>query len=108
LPSRRSSIIRAAAKLGVSQSALSHMIRSVAPRLQVEPEIAAFSELGGKAAGSIRITAFGAAMFIGIAGADAASAAAPWMFGLIVLAGANIVLFHQAHTSASQAGTCSV
>src|SRR5213083_2164904 len=79
------SFTRAAAKLGVSQSALSHSVRAletrlkvslllrttrsvspteagerllqtVAPRLeQVEAEIAAVSELGDKPAGTIRI-----------------------------------------------------
>ena len=81
------SFTRAAAKLGVSQSALSHsvrdletrmgvrlltrttrsvsmteagerLMRSVAPRLEeIETEIAAVSELGDKVAGTIRITA---------------------------------------------------
>src|SRR2546423_939494 len=84
---RERSFTRAAAKLGMSQSALSHTIRalearlgvrlltrttrsvspteagerliqSVAPRLQeIEAEIAAVSELGDKPAGTIRITA---------------------------------------------------
>jgi DNA-binding transcriptional LysR family regulator len=84
---RERSFTRAAAKLGVSQSALSHSVRSletrlgvrlltrttrsvsateagerlmnsVAPRLaEVEAEIAAVSELGEKVAGTIRITA---------------------------------------------------
>jgi DNA-binding transcriptional LysR family regulator len=84
---RERSFTRAAAKLGVSQSALSHTIRaletrlgvrlltrttrsvspteagerlmqSVAPRLEeIEAEIAAVSELGDKVAGTIRITA---------------------------------------------------
>src|SRR3954467_15587217 len=81
------SFTRAAAKLGVSQSALSHTMRAletrlgvrlltrttrsvspteagerlmqtVAPRLEeVEPEIAAVAELGEKVSGTIRITA---------------------------------------------------
>src|SRR4051794_1162091 len=81
------SFTRAAAKLGVSQSALSHsvrdletgmgvrlltrttrsvsmteagerLMRSVAPRLEeIESEIAAVSELGDKVGGMIRITA---------------------------------------------------
>src|SRR5688500_4003545 len=81
------SFTRAAGRLGVSQSALSHTIRAlearlgvrlltrttrsvsptdagerllqnVAPRLEeIEAEIAAVSELGEKAAGTIRITA---------------------------------------------------
>jgi len=84
---RERSFTRAAAKLGVSQSALSHSVRSletrlgvrllarttrsvsateagqrlmqsVAPRLaEIEAEIAAVSELGDKVAGTIRITA---------------------------------------------------
>jgi DNA-binding transcriptional LysR family regulator len=84
---RERSFTRAAAKLGVSQSALSHIIRAlearmgvrlltrttrsvspteagerlietVAPRLEeIEAEIAAVSELGDKASGTIRITA---------------------------------------------------
>src|SRR5215210_5105852 len=84
---RERSFTRAAAKLGMSQSALSHTVRalearlgvrlltrttrsvspteagerliqSVAPRLQeIEAEIAAVSELGDKPAGTIRITA---------------------------------------------------
>jgi hypothetical protein len=36
----------------------------------------------------------GAAMFTGIARAVTSSPAAPWKFGLIALAGANIVIFH--------------
>src|SRR3954466_1691429 len=81
------SFTRAAAKLGVSQSALSHTVRAletrlgvrlltrttrsvsptdagerllqnVAPRLEeIEAEIAAVGELGDKVAGTIRITA---------------------------------------------------
>src|SRR3954470_19848966 len=81
------SFTRAAAKLGVSQSALSHTVRAletrlgvrlltrttrsvsptdagerllqtVAPRIdEIEAEIAAVRELGDKAAGTIRITA---------------------------------------------------
>jgi DNA-binding transcriptional LysR family regulator len=84
---RERSFTRAAAKLGMTQSALSHIIRSlearlgvrlltrttrsvspteagerllqnVAPRLEeIEAEIAAVSELGDKPAGTIRITA---------------------------------------------------
>jgi DNA-binding transcriptional LysR family regulator len=84
---RERSFTRAAAKLGMTQSALSHIIRSlearlgvrlltrttrsvspteagerllqnVAPRLEeIEAEIAAVGELGGKPAGTIRITA---------------------------------------------------
>jgi DNA-binding transcriptional LysR family regulator len=84
---RERSFTRAAAKLGVSQSALSHSVRaletrlgvrlltrttrsvsateagerlmqSVAPRVaEIEAEIAAVSELGEKVAGTIRITA---------------------------------------------------
>jgi DNA-binding transcriptional LysR family regulator len=84
---RERSFTRAAAKLGVSQSALSHSVRalearlgvrlltrttrsvsateagerlvhSVAPRLaEIEAEMAAVSELGEKVAGTIRITA---------------------------------------------------
>jgi DNA-binding transcriptional LysR family regulator len=84
---RERSFTRAAAKLGVSQSSLSHTIRAletrlgvrllarttrsvapteagerllqtVAPRLQeIESEVAAVSELGAKSAGTIRITA---------------------------------------------------
>jgi DNA-binding transcriptional LysR family regulator len=84
---RERSFTRAAAKLGMTQSALSHTMRSlesrlgvrlltrttrsvspteagerllqnVAPRLEeIEAEIAAVSELGDKAAGTIRITA---------------------------------------------------
>ena len=84
---RERSFTRAAAKLGVSQSALSHSVRaletrlgvrlltrttrsvsateagerllqSVAPRLaEIEAEITAVSELGDKVAGTIRITA---------------------------------------------------
>jgi DNA-binding transcriptional LysR family regulator len=84
---RERSFTRAAAKLGVSQSALSHSVRaletrlgvrlltrttrsvsateagerlvqSVSPRLaEIETEIAAVSELGEKVAGTIRITA---------------------------------------------------
>lgn len=84
---REGSFTRAAAKMGVSQSALSHTIRAletrlgvrlltrttrsvspteageqlmqtVAPRLQeIEAEIAAVSELGAKPSGTIRITA---------------------------------------------------
>ena len=84
---RERSFTRAASKLGVSQSSLSHTIRAletrlgvrlltrttrsvapteagerllqtVAPRLQeIEAEVAAVSELGTKMAGSIRITA---------------------------------------------------
>lgn len=84
---RERSFTRAAAKLGMTQSALSHIIRAleqrlgvrllnrttrsvspteagerllenVAPRLEeVEAEIAAVSELGGKPIGTIRITA---------------------------------------------------
>ena len=84
---RERSFTRAAAKLGVSQSALSHTIRALetrlgvrlltrttrsvspteagerlmqsgAPRLEeVEAEIAAVSELSEKVAGTIRITA---------------------------------------------------
>jgi len=84
---RERSFTRAAAKLGVSQSALSHSVRSletrlgvrllarttrsvsateagerlmqsVAPRLaEIDAEIAAVSELGEKVAGTIRITA---------------------------------------------------
>jgi DNA-binding transcriptional LysR family regulator len=84
---RERSFTRAAAKLGMTQSALSHIIRSlearlgvrlltrttrsvspteagerllqnVAPRLEeVEAEIAAISDLGDKPAGTIRITA---------------------------------------------------
>jgi DNA-binding transcriptional LysR family regulator len=81
------SFTRAAARLGISQSALSHTVRAletrlgvsllarttrsvsptdagerliqtIAPRLQeIESEIAAVSELGDKAAGVVRITA---------------------------------------------------
>ena len=84
---RERSFTRAASKLGVSQSSLSHTIRAletrlgvrlltrttrsvapteagerllqtVAPRLQdIESEVAAVSELGAKSAGTIRITA---------------------------------------------------
>jgi DNA-binding transcriptional LysR family regulator len=84
---RERSFTRAAAKLGMTQSALSHIIRAleerlgvrlltrttrsvspteagerllqnVAPRLEeIEAEIAAVSDLGGKPAGTIRITA---------------------------------------------------
>lgn len=84
---RERSFTRAAAKLGVSQSSLSHTVRAletrlgvrlltrttrsvapteagerlmntVAPRLQeIEDEVAAVSELGAKPAGTIRITA---------------------------------------------------
>ncbi len=84
---RERSFTRAASKLGVSQSSLSHTIRAletrlgvrlltrttrsvapteagerllqtVAPRLQeIETEVAAVSELGAKTAGTIRITA---------------------------------------------------
>lgn len=84
---RERSFTRAAAKLGVSQSALSHSVRSletrlgvrlltrttrsvsateagerlvqsVTPRLaEIESEIAAVSELGAKVAGTVRITA---------------------------------------------------
>lgn len=84
---RERSFTRAAAKLGVSQSALSHSVRaletrlgvrlltrttrsvsvteagdrlmqSVAPRLaEIESEIVAISELGDKVAGTVRITA---------------------------------------------------
>jgi DNA-binding transcriptional LysR family regulator len=84
---RERSFTRAAAKLGISQSALSHIVRglearlgvrllmrttrsvspteagerliqTVAPRLEeIEAEIAAVSELGDKAAGTVRITA---------------------------------------------------
>jgi DNA-binding transcriptional LysR family regulator len=84
---RERSFTRAAAKLGVTQSALSHIIRSlearlgvrlltrttrsvspteagerllqnVAPRLEeIEAEIVAVSDLGDKPAGTIRITA---------------------------------------------------
>src|SRR3954468_11055002 len=84
---RERSFTRAAAKLGMTQSALSHIIRSlearlgvrllhrttrsvspteagerlmqnVAPRLEeIEAEIAAVSELSDKTAGTIRITA---------------------------------------------------
>lgn len=84
---RERSFTRAAARLGMTQSALSHIIRSlesrlgvrlltrttrsvspteagerllqnVAPRLEeIEAEIAAVSDLGGKPAGTIRITA---------------------------------------------------
>lgn len=84
---RERSFTRAAAKLGVSQSALSHsvralearlgvrllarttrsvsateagerLLRSVAPRLaEIESEIAAVSELGEKVGGTVRITA---------------------------------------------------
>jgi len=84
---RERSFTRAAAKLGVSQSALSHSVRSlearlgvrlltrttrsvsateageqlvqsVAPRLsEIESELTAVSELGSKVAGTIRITA---------------------------------------------------
>ena len=84
---RERSFTRAAAKLGMTQSALSHIVRSlearlgvrlltrttrsvspteagerllqnVAPRLEeIEAEIAAISDLGGKPAGTIRITA---------------------------------------------------
>jgi DNA-binding transcriptional LysR family regulator len=84
---RERSFTRAAAKLGVSQSALSHTIRNletrmgvrlltrttrsvlpteagerlvetVAPRLEeIEAEVAAVSEMGAKVAGNIRITA---------------------------------------------------
>ena len=84
---RERSFTRAAAKLGMTQSALSHIVRSlearlgvrlltrttrsvspteagerllqnVAPRIEeIEAEIAAVSDLGGKPAGTIRITA---------------------------------------------------
>ncbi|MFC4931048.1 LysR family transcriptional regulator [Massilia sp. GCM10023247] len=84
---RERSFTRAAGKLGMTQSALSHIIRSlegrlgvrlltrttrsvspteagerllqnVAPRLEeIEAEIAAISDLGGKPAGTVRITA---------------------------------------------------
>src|SRR5438045_6615104 len=84
---RERSFTRAAAKLGISQSALSHIIRgleerlgvrlltrttrsvsptdagerllqNVGPRLEeIEAEIAAVSDLGDKPAGTIRITA---------------------------------------------------
>lgn len=84
---RERSFTRAALKLGISQSALSHtmraletrlgvrlltrttrsvspteagerLIQTVAPRLQeIEAEIAAVSELGGKPAGTVRISA---------------------------------------------------
>ncbi len=84
---RERSFTRAASKLGVSQSALSHTVRAletrlgvrlltrttrsvalteagerllqtVAPRLQeIESEVAAISELGAKPAGTVRITA---------------------------------------------------
>ncbi|QOL52107.1 LysR family transcriptional regulator [Massilia litorea] len=84
---RERSFTRAAAKLGMTQSALSHIVRSlearlgvrllsrttrsvspteagerllqnVAPRLEeIEAEIAAVSDLGGKPAGTVRITA---------------------------------------------------
>jgi DNA-binding transcriptional LysR family regulator len=84
---RERSFTRAAAKLGMTQSALSHTVRAleerlgvrlltrttrsvspteagerlllnVAPRLEeIEAEIAAISDLGGKPAGTIRITA---------------------------------------------------
>jgi DNA-binding transcriptional LysR family regulator len=84
---RERSFTRAAARLGMTQSALSHIVRSlearlgvrlltrttrsvspteagerllqnVAPRLEeIEAEIAAISDLGGKPAGTIRITA---------------------------------------------------
>lgn len=84
---RERSFTRAAAKLGMTQSALSHIVRSletrlgvrlltrttrsvspteagerllqnVGPRLEeIEAEIAAVSDLGGKPAGTIRITA---------------------------------------------------
>ena len=84
---RERSFTRAAAKLGMTQSALSHIVRSlearlgvrllsrttrsvspteagerllqnVAPRLEeIEAEIAAVSDLGGKPGGTIRITA---------------------------------------------------
>jgi DNA-binding transcriptional LysR family regulator len=84
---RERSFTRAAAKLGMSQSALSHIVRAlearlgvqlltrttrsvspteagerllqnVAPRIEeIEAEIAAISDLGGKPAGTIRITA---------------------------------------------------
>ncbi|MFC5357977.1 DUF6644 family protein [Azospirillum himalayense] len=45
-------------------------------------------------AGFTVVAVTGAAMFIGIALAVTSSPAAPWKFGLIALAGVNIVIFH--------------
>lgn len=45
-------------------------------------------------AGFIAVLLSGALMFLGIARAVGFSAAAPWKLGLIVVAGANILVFH--------------
>ncbi|OZI53956.1 hypothetical protein [Bordetella genomosp. 5] len=45
--------------------------------------------------GFVLVACTGATMFIAIAAAVGASAAAPWKLGLIVLAGLNIAVFHR-------------
>jgi DNA-binding transcriptional LysR family regulator len=60
---RERSFTKAAAKLGVSQSALSHTIRELEARLglrlltEIGAELGALSELREKPAGTIRLTA---------------------------------------------------